>query len=191
MNTTKRLQPRKKPAQARSKVTIDAILTASIQVLLRNGLDKFTTTRVAERTGVSVGTLYQYFPNKEALLYALLLKHFEMLAKSFETIPKAPPMTLEILSLRLADAYIAVKMANVDETKALYMVAGSINQSRLTKDIFLRLDTAIIKALESVTDARFEDTQTVSFTLLSALAGLSRSTVARETANKSRNLALN
>ena len=175
MNIERELKPRKKPSQARSEVTIKAIHEASIQVLLQHGLAKFTTTRAAERAGVSVGTLYQYFPNKEALLYSLLLKHFDMLATSFETVSRTPNLSLETLSSKLSNAYVEVKLADPKQTKALYLVAGAINQARLTKDISLSLETAVVEAIESVTDASFEDSHSVSFTLLSALAGLSRS----------------
>ena len=65
-------EARKTPKQSRSAVTVEAIFTAAIQVLLRDGPRRLTTTRVATRAGVSVGTIYQYFPNKLALLYALL-----------------------------------------------------------------------------------------------------------------------
>ncbi|HEX3471637.1 MAG TPA: helix-turn-helix domain-containing protein, partial [Silvibacterium sp.] len=56
------LQPRKSPVQARSTASVSAILEATIQVLLDVGKERLTTTRVAYRAGVSVGTLYQYFP---------------------------------------------------------------------------------------------------------------------------------
>ena len=59
-------EPRKTPIQARSTVTVEAIFEATIQVLLSRGADRLTTTRVAERAGVSVGTLYQYYPNKQS-----------------------------------------------------------------------------------------------------------------------------
>jgi hypothetical protein len=58
------LEPRKTPVQARSGVSVEAILNATIQVLIKVGKGRLTTTRVAARAGVSVGTLYQYFPNK-------------------------------------------------------------------------------------------------------------------------------
>src|SRR5262249_27647272 len=57
--------------QARSSRLVDDILQAAIRVLERDGAGKFTTIRVAERAGVSVGSLYQYFPNKEAILFRL------------------------------------------------------------------------------------------------------------------------
>jgi AcrR family transcriptional regulator len=69
--------PRKRPRQARARVTVDTILAASAQVLVRRGFDRFTTNEVAEVAGVSIGSLYQYFPNKEALVVALIEKHLE------------------------------------------------------------------------------------------------------------------
>ena len=54
-----------------------AISEATIQVLISQGGDRLTTTRVAERAGVSVGTLYQYYPNKESLLFAVAEDHME------------------------------------------------------------------------------------------------------------------
>ena len=62
---------RKKPKQARSSDLVAAILEAAIQVLSKEGATRFTTTRVAERAGVSVGSIYQYFPNKAAILFRL------------------------------------------------------------------------------------------------------------------------
>jgi AcrR family transcriptional regulator len=69
------LEPRKSPVRARSVASVEAILDASIQVLLKVGKERLTTTRVALRAGVLVGTLYQYFPNKSALLQAALKRH--------------------------------------------------------------------------------------------------------------------
>jgi AcrR family transcriptional regulator len=60
---------------------VNAILDATIQVLLKLGKERLTTTRVALRAGVSVGTLYQYFPNKSALLQAALKRHLDEVTK--------------------------------------------------------------------------------------------------------------
>jgi len=71
----KALEPRKEPVQQRSRSTIEAVLTAAAQVFEAHGYAAGTTNRIAERAGVSIGTLYQYFPNKESLAVALLERH--------------------------------------------------------------------------------------------------------------------
>jgi AcrR family transcriptional regulator len=68
-------KPRKRPRQERSQATVQAILTAAAHILTEAGYDHFTTNKVAERAGVSIGSLYQYFPNKESLLLALAEHH--------------------------------------------------------------------------------------------------------------------
>ena len=68
---TPRISSRKAPKQARSTDLVAAILEAAVQVLAREGAARFTTARVAEKAGVSVGSLYQYFPNKAAILFRL------------------------------------------------------------------------------------------------------------------------
>jgi AcrR family transcriptional regulator len=65
------ISSRKQPKQARSAELVAAILEAAVQVLAKEGAQRFTTARVAERAGVSVGSLYQYFPNKAAILFRL------------------------------------------------------------------------------------------------------------------------
>lgn len=69
------LEPRKQPAQRRSRATVDALLAAAAQVFELHGYAAGTTNRIAEKAGVSIGTLYQYFPSKEALAVALLERH--------------------------------------------------------------------------------------------------------------------
>ncbi|MDH4743677.1 TetR family transcriptional regulator [Sphingomonas sp. CBMAI 2297] len=68
---TPRVASRKQPRQARSSQLVEAVLDAAVQVLTKEGAQRFTTARVAERAGVSVGSLYQYFPNKAAILFRL------------------------------------------------------------------------------------------------------------------------
>lgn len=64
--------PRKEPTQDRSRALVDALIEATARILTAEGADAVTTNRVAEVAGASIGSLYQYFPNKEALLAALL-----------------------------------------------------------------------------------------------------------------------
>lgn len=76
--------PRKRPRQARSKATVDAILEATTRILIDEGYERASTNRIAERAGVSIGSLYQYFPSKQALIATLLDQHIEEMAATLE-----------------------------------------------------------------------------------------------------------
>jgi AcrR family transcriptional regulator len=67
--------PRKQPSQHRSRATVDALVEATARILVRESFDKASTNRIAEEAGVSVGSLYQYFPSKEALVAAVIDRH--------------------------------------------------------------------------------------------------------------------
>src|SRR5512146_980821 len=67
--------PRKNASQERSRATVDALIEATTRILVREGFDKASTNRIAERAGVSIGSLYQYFPGKEALVAAVMERH--------------------------------------------------------------------------------------------------------------------
>jgi AcrR family transcriptional regulator len=92
---------RKRPQQDRATVLVASILEAAIQVLAKEGAQRFTTTRVAERAGVSVGSVYQYFPNKAAILFRLQSDEWrqttELLRSILEDVQKPPLERLRIL----------------------------------------------------------------------------------------------
>ena len=74
-------KPRKQASQDRSRATVNALVEATARILVKEGFDKASTNRIAEMAGVSIGSLYQYFPSKDALVAALLERHVqEMLA---------------------------------------------------------------------------------------------------------------
>ena len=68
-------KPRKAACQERSRATVDALVEATARILVREGFDKASTNRIADVAGVSVGSLYQYFPSKEALVAAVIERH--------------------------------------------------------------------------------------------------------------------
>ncbi|TQF28139.1 TetR family transcriptional regulator [Bradyrhizobium sp. UNPF46] len=70
-------KPRKNASQERSRATVDALVEATARILVRDGFEKASTNRIAEVAGVSVGSLYQYFPSKEALVAAVIDRHNE------------------------------------------------------------------------------------------------------------------
>jgi len=82
MQRQPRTTPRKRPRQARSRTTVDTILEATARVLVKRGFDGLTTNMVAEAAGVSIGSLYQYYPNKEALVAALIEKHVDQMTSA-------------------------------------------------------------------------------------------------------------
>jgi AcrR family transcriptional regulator len=98
-----RPQPRKRPQQERSRATVEVILAGAEKILNRDGLDALTTARVAETAGISVGSLYQYFPNKEAIFAALLERSIDQYYEAMRTaleatraLPFEPAMRLII-----------------------------------------------------------------------------------------------
>ncbi|HEY4057837.1 MAG TPA: TetR family transcriptional regulator [Kofleriaceae bacterium] len=80
------ISTRKQPRQARSTELVSAILKAAIQVLEKEGAPRFTTARVAEKAGVSVGSVYQYFPNKASILFRLQSEEWRQTSDMLRTI---------------------------------------------------------------------------------------------------------
>jgi AcrR family transcriptional regulator len=70
-------KPRKTPSQERARATVEAILQAAAYILVKDGWEKFNTNSVAERAGVNIASLYQYFPNKESIAAELQRRHIE------------------------------------------------------------------------------------------------------------------
>lgn len=110
MGTRSRASPRKTPRQERAKVTVDAILEAAAHILVSDGYEDTTTKRVAERAGVSIGSLYQYFPSKDALVMALAERHVEQMLALVERslqlgAEQSPLETARRIAGALRDAY--------------------------------------------------------------------------------------
>jgi AcrR family transcriptional regulator len=120
-------EPRKTPIQARSTVTVEAISEATIQVLLSHGIERLTTTRVAARAGVSVGTLYQYYPHKQALLFAVVENHLNRVAARVEAAcESARHKPLAEMIKEMVGAFVDAKMERADISVALYRIAGDV-----------------------------------------------------------------
>jgi AcrR family transcriptional regulator len=107
------IKPRKQPQQDRSKVTVEAILEATTHILTEEGYDKANTNRIAERAGISIGSLYQYFPNKESLMATLIEQHSNEMAELVETkLNNLFDSPLEIVVPELINAVIAAHAIN-------------------------------------------------------------------------------
>lgn len=101
-------KPRKSPSQKRSLAMVEALLDATARVLRRDGYDRASTNRIAKVAGVSVGSLYQYFPNKEALVAALVARHNREMLQLLRNALK------EVDSLDLSSAIRELVRATVD-----------------------------------------------------------------------------
>ncbi len=103
---TPRVSSRKHPQQARSTELVSAVLDAAVQVLMAEGAPRFTTARVAERAGVSVGSLYQYFPNKAAILFRLQSDEWRRTSELLRDILADKPTPPLIRLRKLVHAFI-------------------------------------------------------------------------------------
>jgi AcrR family transcriptional regulator len=169
------LEPRKSPVQARSTASVDAILEATIQVLLKVGKERLTTTRVASRAGVSVGTLYQYFPNKSALLQAVLRRHLAEVTEAVELVCKQQKGgTLQQIVTALIIGFLDAKMRDAKTSVALYSVSSDVDGARIVQQMGVRSHKAIVQVLATAREPLTTDPQLVASVLQATMAGVSR-----------------
>ena len=169
---------RKEPRQARSAATVRAILEATVQVIAQGGAARLTTTCVAARAGVSVGTMYQYFPNKRALMLALFQRHMEAVATTIESaceLHVAQP--LDAIADALVSGFMQVMSSRPDESSAAFLVAVEAESAGLLRAMSDRVAIAVARLLSSAEDARFADLASVALTVTGTLAGAARSLI--------------
>ena len=175
-----RLTARKTPRQKRATATLEAILEATIQVLVGSGPARLTTTRVAARAGVSVGTMYQYFPNKQALLYAVTGRQLDRMAERIERACRAQHgAPLAVMAEALVDAYWDARTGPCTVARSLYLAAAEVDTADLVETFSTRVEKATAEMFASAADAAFADITVVNHTLLTSLSGTVRSLFAR------------
>src|SRR3954470_21450248 len=123
-----RTNPRKLPSQERARATIDALLTATARILVKEGFDRASTNRVAEVAGVSVGSLYQYFPGKEALVAALVERHQAEGFAARSPDPELLTLPLEQLATKLVEAMLRAHGVNPPLHKVLLEIAPRLGK---------------------------------------------------------------
>ena len=161
-------------------VTVEAIFEATIQILLAEGVHRLTTTRVAERAGVSVGTMYQYFPHKQALLYALNERYLDRLADRVEdACLRHHGKTTATMVAALVTAYWEAKTERSDVTRALYSSAVELDNEALIDAFARRIDRATTAMLATAPNASYADLELVNATLLSVIFGTVRNVFER------------
>jgi AcrR family transcriptional regulator len=139
-----RISSRKQPQQARSAELVAAILEAAVQVLAKEGAARFTTARVAEKAGVSVGSVYQYFPNKAAILFRLQSDEWrqttDLLRDILRDVERAPLERLRALVhafVRSECEEAAMRMA-LNDAAPLYRDAPEAQEARVSGTDIIR-----------------------------------------------------
>lgn len=169
------LQPRKTPVQERSAATVDAILQATIQVLVTAGKEKLTTTLVAQRAGVSVGTLYQYFPNKRALLQGALRRHMSQISEAIEgACAEYRSANLTEMGTGLIAAYLSAKMRNAKESATLYAVSSDVEGAAIAKATGERTLHAVASMLATAKEPLKKNPQLIASVVMAAFNGVAR-----------------
>lgn len=153
-----RISSRKQPQQARSAGLVATILEAAVQVLAKEGAPRFTTARVAEKAGVSIGSLYQYFPNKTAILFRLQSDEWRQtsqllrdILEDFERPPLARLRSLVHAFIRSECDEAAIRVA-LNDAAPLYRDAPEAREARASGDHIIQafMREALPEASEAV-----------------------------------------
>ena len=177
------LTPRKKPLQRRAQETVEIILEAAAQVFGEAGYDEGTTNRIAERAGVSIGSLYQYFPNKNALLVALVEREvdagIERMERWLEEAREAPAPLPELLRTFVA-ALVELHRANPELHRLLFEEASHPPELH---DCVLRLEGTLAHGWEEILsrhpEVAVEDPDTAAHFLVQTAEALTHRFVQR------------
>jgi AcrR family transcriptional regulator len=173
MPATTTSRSRRKPIQRRARQTVEAILDAVIRILKREGFDAVTTNRIAEVAGVSIGSLYQYFPDKRSIFAALHRRHVEEIDRRIQTtLIENAAASLDALIRALVDAMIDAH-ASDPELHDLLMTEVP-HRADGTEDFAVRLHGAFRLAIASRTHevARDRDLDTAAFVVSHMVDGL-------------------
>jgi AcrR family transcriptional regulator len=142
------LSERRRPRQRRAQETVAAMLDAVVKILKRDGLGAVTTNRVAQVAGVSIGSVYQYFPNKHAIFVALHDRHAEQIGRLVEsTLVKHASAPLEDVLRALVDA---IADAHVPDPELYELLATEVpHRPRGGRDLADRLKGPLRLAIAS------------------------------------------
>jgi AcrR family transcriptional regulator len=172
--TRTRLRPRKAPRQARSAEMVETIVEAAARILETRGLAGFNTNAVAERAGVSVGSLYQYFPNKEALIAALSNRERARLAAEIgDATRTTADLGLEAALRQLARAAIRRRLARPELARVLDFEEQRLvldeSDRKVTHDIATQVTALLRRHRRSV---RIGDLEEAAFDLIAIARAL-------------------
>lgn len=168
------LKPRKQPRQERSRQMRDDLVEAATRVLSREGALRFTTTRGAEVAGVSVGSLYQYFPNKQALAFAIHQRSVEQAWAEVQRILAHPRWRPRVKVRHIARLYFVAEATEVAEMgaalqEAEIFFADEPEHRRIDRAVADRFAAFVAEALPRASPARIAFATRMLITVLESV----------------------
>ena len=139
---------RKEPRQGRAKATVESIHEAALQVLRDVGYERLTTTRIAQRAGVSVGTFYQYYADKDSLARALVVDCVSRIERALRAVLEESP-NLRTLARHFVRRYIAFKLEGGARADALRSVFLSVNGQNIANDAIASVVAALAQRIQA------------------------------------------
>lgn len=168
------LQPRKVPRQARALVTVASIVEATIQVLTKPDVFASSTTNIAERAGVSVGTLYQYFPHRNSLVFEALQRHLGSVATAIEELcQKNNGKDIQSLAVDFANDYVDLKIARASDRAMLHGHVAELGMGHAKDELMRRAELALANLLATAPDVKFSNVGETAAVLLREVEALS------------------
>jgi AcrR family transcriptional regulator len=177
-----RTTPRKKPTQERSQATVTAILDATARVLCTTGYDRASTNRIARAAGVSVGSLYQYFPSKEALVAALAGRHMAamtaLVRAKLSEVAKAPmPVAVRSIVQAMFEAHAVDPALH----KALIEEVPRVGRLENLRGVEKEVETLVATLLEArKPELRRTNVETMALLLVNVVESVTHAAVLAE-----------
>ena len=163
---------RRQAKQERSRATVDAVLEAATRVLLHEGYVAATTNRIAEVAGVSIGTLYQYFANREQVFDGVIRRELEAFVGALTAPPLDPEEGLERSLRRFLHVGVIAQRHGPELIRALDQVPGALFRRRLHA-VEARVTALVRSLLEAHRDElQVEDLDLAAFVITSAVEGV-------------------
>ncbi len=174
-----RTSPRKLPTQGRSKATVEAILAATAKVLTKDGYEGASTNRVAKVAGVSVGSLYQYFPSKEALVAAVIERHvqeiYELLAVKLVELADTP---IQVMARQLVRTMFQMHAHEPQLHRVLIEQVPRVGRLTRLQELDRRMEALLVEYMRSRRDQLMtEDLELTAFLLVTLVKSVSHAKV--------------
>jgi AcrR family transcriptional regulator len=170
--------PRRRPRQARAQATVEAIVKATARVLVEEGYDRASTNRIAQAAGVSIGSLYQYFPSKEALVAALVDNHLERMREVLDrALASDPPTNLAERARRLVRGMMGAYRVDPQLHHVLCQEVPKIGELQKVYGFEQHLAEVCRRHLFASDRLRLTDVDRAVFLLVNAVPGVIRAAI--------------